>query len=219
MSYTASKIETLATADDLPLRLAAALAEPSARSVVGRRMSPELSYGRHAGPAPSTARQAAVMLLLFRRDNRWHLPLTERPSSLVRHGGQMSLPGGTTEPGESSEQAALRELQEELGVDSRIDMLGQLADCYVFASNFVVTPWLAVVTTEPRWHPDSREVQQVIELPLELLLDDNTIGSTTIHRGPLTFRAPCYRIASKCVWGATSVILSELADLLEIIQT
>ena len=123
-------------------------------------MSPELSYGRHAGPAPSTARHAAVMLLLFRRDGRWHLPLTERPSSLLRHGGQISLPGGTIEPGETSEQAAVRELREELGIDAPVDMLGRLADCYVFASNFVVTPWLAATTVEPHWRPDAREVQQ-----------------------------------------------------------
>jgi 8-oxo-dGTP pyrophosphatase MutT (NUDIX family) len=219
MSSTASKIESLAAADDLPARLAAALAERPARGVAGRRMSPELSYGRHAGPAPCAARQAAVVLLLFRREGRWHLPITERPSSLLRHGGQMSLPGGTIEPGETSQQAAVRELREELGVDAPLDILGQLADCYVFASNFVVTPWLAAATPEPQWQPDPREVQQVVEFPLELLLEDNSIGSTTIHRGPLTFRAPCYRIGDACIWGATSVILGELADLLETLDT
>ncbi|MEX0642426.1 MAG: CoA pyrophosphatase [Pirellulales bacterium] len=214
MSFTGSRTESLATADDLPARLALVLAEQTARATAGRRMSPELSYGRHGGPAPITARHAAVMLLLFRRSGRWHLPITERPTSLLRHGGQMSLPGGIVEMGETSEQAALRELQEELGVESTVVVLGQLANCYVFASNFVVTPWLAVAASEPHWLPDAREVQEVIELPLELLLDDNAIGSMNILRGPLVFRAPCYHIAGACIWGATSVILSELADLL-----
>ena len=63
----------------------------------GRRMSPQLSYGRHAGPAPCTARAAAVLLMLFRRRGRWHLPLTERPKTLPHHGGQISLPGGAIE--------------------------------------------------------------------------------------------------------------------------
>ena len=57
-----------------------------------------------------------------------------------------------------------------------------------------------------------------MELPLDVLLDANSIGSTTIHRGPLVFRAPCYRVDGACIWGATSVILSELADLLDTIR-
>ena len=82
------------------------------------RMSPELSYGRHAGPAPHTARSAAVVLLLFRRAGRWHLPLTERPLTLAHHAGQISLPGGAVDHGESSIEAARRELKEELGFDA-----------------------------------------------------------------------------------------------------
>ena len=89
------------------------------------------------------------MLLLYRHGNRWHLPLTERPAALLHHGGQISLPGGAIDPGESPADAALRELREELGVDGQIELLGQLADCYVFASDFRVTPWLAVAHFAP----------------------------------------------------------------------
>lgn len=218
MSSTASRSESLFVADDLPARLAAELAEPSARLGGRRRMSPELSYGRHAGPVSPAARRAAVVLLLFRRGGRWHVPVTQRPATLARHGGQVSLPGGIIELGETAEQAAVRELREELGIESAVEVLGRLADCYVFASNFVVTPWLVVGEPEPQWKPDAREVQQVIELPIERLLDENAIGVTTIHRGPLVFRAPCYRVDGLCVWGATSVILSDLATLLETIH-
>ncbi|MFO0788057.1 MAG: CoA pyrophosphatase [Pirellulales bacterium] len=210
----ASKIATLATAPDLPARLAAAL--PSARRGTARRscMSPQLSYGRHAGPPPCTARPAAVLLLLFRRDGRWRIPLTERPTALVHHGGQISLPGGAVDPGETSRAAALRELHEELGIDAKIEPLGRLADCYVFASDFTVTPWLAAADFLPEWRPHAGEVQSVVELSLETLLDENSLGRLTIERGPLTFHAPCYRIGDVRVWGATSIILSELADVL-----
>ena len=221
MSSTESKTNPRLVADDLPQRLAAALRDMRVRG--GRaphsRMSPEMSYGRHAGPAPATARQAAVMLLLFRRGGRWHLPLTERPATLARHGGQISLPGGAVEVGESSSQAALRELEEELGVTALVEMLGRLADCYVFASDFVITPWVAATTMEPAWQPHDREVQGVVELSLDVLLDDASIGRTTIERGPLEFDAPCIRVGPACIWGATSVILGELADSLGIIRT
>jgi 8-oxo-dGTP pyrophosphatase MutT (NUDIX family) len=177
-------------------------------------MSPEMSYGRHAGPAPATAREAAVLILLFPRVGRWYLPLTERPPTLSRHAGQISLPGGAVDPGESSGDAALRELSEELGVSDQIEPLGRLADCYVFASDYVVSPWVASVSYAPQWQPHDREVQGVIELPLESLLDEGSFGQMTVERGPLVFRAPCLRVASACIWGATSVILGELAGVL-----
>ena len=132
----------------------------------------------------------------------------------MRHAGQVSLPGGAVDEGESTSQAALRELNEELGVDAEVDLMGRLDDCYVFASDFLITPWLATVDFEPQWRPHVREVQGVVELPLSELLDQQSIGTTTIERGPLVFRAPCLQVESACVWGATAVILGQLADVL-----
>ena len=206
-------IAKLTTASDLPTRLAAELTSAPRRGGGSARMSPELSYGRHAGPPPATARHAAVMLLLFQRGERWHLPVTERLAAL-RHGGQISLPGGTIDPDETSQQAAVRELREELGVELTVSILGQLADCYVYASNFVITPWLGSTNLEPAWQPNASEVQRVVELPLAALLDRQAVGQTTIVRGPLVFHAPCYCLDEHYIWGATSVILSELADVL-----
>lgn len=234
MSSIESKIQALVKADDLPQRLAAALrlpfplregqgegAFPGNKSQSDNRhlsqritLSPELSYGRHAGPAPHTAKHAAVVLLLFRRDGRWHLPLTERPLTLAQHAGQISLPGGAVDRGETSTEAALRELNEELGFDAPVEVLGQLANCYVFASDFLVTPWVAVATIEPEWRPHDREVQGVFELPLDVLLDERAIGRLTVERGPLVFHAPCIRVGPARVWGATCIILAELTDLL-----
>src|SRR5258705_11838547 len=220
MSSTKLKIENLTTADDLPQRLETAIrtahqggwgrgpAEPPAAWPQAASMSPALSYGRHAGPAPHTARPAAVVLLLFRRAGRWHLPLTERPLTLAHHAGQISLPGGAVDAGESSIDAALRELNEELGFEAPHLVLGQLADCYVFASDFLVTPWV-IATFEPDtfWRPQAREVQSVVELPLDVLLDERAIGRLTIERGPLVFHAPCIHIGPARVWGATCIIL------------
>jgi 8-oxo-dGTP pyrophosphatase MutT (NUDIX family) len=215
MSSTELINDRLLTAADLPARLAAVLSEGFRGGAARVRMSPELSYSRHAGPAPHTARHAAVTLLLFQRNGRWHLPITERPQTLTRHGGQMSLPGGSIDAGESSEQAALRELSEELGIETPVEVLGRLADCYIYASNFLVTPWIVATTNEPAWKPHDREVQRIIEMPLDRLFDEKAIGQITINRGPLNFHAPCICISDTCIWGATSVILGELADVLQ----
>ena len=170
---------------------------------------------RPTGPAPHTARSAAVAILFFRRDGRWHLPLTERPSTLTRHGGQISLPGGVIDPGESSIAAVLRELHEELGFYESHLLIGPLADCYVFASDFLVTPWI-LATYEPEicWRPHDCEVTSVVELPLDVLLDVQSIARTTIRRGPLMFSAPCLKFGDACIWGATMSILSDLAHVI-----
>jgi 8-oxo-dGTP pyrophosphatase MutT (NUDIX family) len=213
-------IDALTTAEDLPQRLAAALAGAHDGRSQRRRMSPQLSYGRHAGPAPHTARSAAVILLLFRHDHavgdarRWLLPLTERPATLVHHGGQLSLPGGSLDNEETSDAAALRELHEELGVADGVELLGRLSDCYVYASDFLITPWLAAIRIAPHWRPHANEVERVVELPVDRLLNDRAIGRLTIERGPLVFHAPCFRLGPARVWGATSVILEELAEVL-----
>jgi 8-oxo-dGTP pyrophosphatase MutT (NUDIX family) len=216
MLLTESRIEALATSDDFPNWLDVGMRKLDRRTARPSLMSPEMSYGRHSGPAPYSARCAAVAILLFRRDGRWHLPLTERPATLTRHAGQISLPGGVIDAGESSVAAVYRELHEELGFYETHLQIGRLADCYVFASDFLVTPWI-LATYEPniRWRPHGREVQSVVELPLEVLLDERAIGRTTIERGPLVISAPCLKYGTACIWGATSVILGELADLIQ----
>ncbi len=210
-----SRMEAIATATDLPERLSAALAARGGNRRDGREFAPELSYGRHFGPAPPTARSAAVVALLFCRDGRWHVPLTVRHAALGKHGGQISLPGGSVDPGETSASAARRELAEELGTARSVDLVGQLRECYVYVSDFRVTPWLAVTRDEPTWQPHDREVERVVELPIETLLDPGCRGTMTIERGPLVFRAPCFRLGEDCVWGATSIILGELAGVLQ----
>jgi 8-oxo-dGTP pyrophosphatase MutT (NUDIX family) len=216
MLFTESRIEALVTSGDLPHWLDVWMRKRYQRAARPSVMSLEMSYGRHSGPAPDTARCAAVAVLLFRRDGRWHLPVTERPATLARHGGQISLPGGVIDAGESSIAAVQRELNEELGFYETHLEIGRLADCYVFASDFLVTPWI-LATYEPNlsWRPQVREVKSVVELPLEVLLDERAIGRTTIERGPLKLSAPCFKFGDACIWGATSVILSELADLIK----
>lgn len=215
MLFTESRVEALVKSEDFPIWLDIGMRKTYQQAPRPSSMSPELSYGRHAGPAPHTARSAAVAILFFRRDGRWHLPLTERPQTLARHAGQISLPGGVLDPGESSIAAVLRELHEELGFYESILVVGRLADCYVFASDFLVTPWI-LATYEPNvcWRPHDREVQSVVELPLEALLTKPNFSRTMIQRGPLLFNAPCLKFSDACIWGATIAILSELADVI-----
>lgn len=215
LSIMKKRIETVNSSDDLPQRLAEELAAGGVDRRDGARFAPELSYGRHFGPAPYTARAAAVIALLFWSDGQWHIPLTVRHSALGKHAGQISLPGGAVDAGETTADAARRELAEELGVVENVELLGELAESYVYVSNFRISPWLAATRTRPAWQPHDREVERVVEVRLEMLLDPGCVGTFVIERGPVIFRAPCYRFGEDCVWGATSTILGQLAGLLK----
>ena len=200
---------------DLPQFLTERLHQPLPGSMAQRLMESELSYGRHCGPARPDARPAGVVAALYMIDGRWHLPLMVRPDTAAHHAGQISLPGGTVEAGETSEAAALRELEEELGISrSGTLLLGRLTDVYVYGTNFLITPWVAMIEATATFRPSAAEVEEILQIPIEHLLDPANRGQHIEQRGSLRFMAPHFRWHEHRIWGATSMILAELADLL-----
>jgi len=211
--------------DDLPQRLQQALNNPRWRRVRTHASAPTLAYGRHRGPAPADARHAAVAIAFLQRpDHSWIVPLTLRPTSLRHHAGQICFPGGGFEAGETPVQAALREFEEELGLlPIEPTVRGQLDPIYVYASNHLVYP---VVFTggwpEAAWQPDPAEVDAVIELPLEKLRcprgPANQVRSRKVFRerqlvGEYHFDAVAYHVDQYGIWGATAMLLAQLADI------
>jgi 8-oxo-dGTP pyrophosphatase MutT (NUDIX family) len=200
----------------LPAQLSARLEQPLPGWSAQARYQPELSFGRHRGPAPAGARPAAVLVLLYPRGAEWHVPLILRPIHMPDHAGQVSLPGGVIEPGESSRDAALREYEEELGAAGEgLEILGQLTPLYLFASNFQITPWVAAAAAAPRWEPSPREVERLLEIPLSHLADPRNTGQIERRQRGLAFHAPCFLWENQRIWGATSMILAELVATIE----
>jgi 8-oxo-dGTP pyrophosphatase MutT (NUDIX family) len=204
--------------DRLPEQLAECLAGPSP-NVADPRFTPQVVAGLCA-VAPPDARMAAVLLLLYPHNGQWHLPFTLRPTHLAAHAGQISLPGGAVEPGETSAEAALREFHEELGDDGQpIRMLGALTPLYVHASNYHVTPWVATVATRPAFMPNPAEVELVLEVPLDHLLDPANLGSRPREFQGQICAAPHFCWQSHQIWGATCRILGQLVTVLEGFRT
>jgi 8-oxo-dGTP pyrophosphatase MutT (NUDIX family) len=200
---------------DLPERLTARLHLPLPGRAAQRTMEPELSYGRHFGPPRPDARPAAVVVLLHQLHSEWHVPLMVRPETLAHHGGQISLPGGTIEPGETSEDAALRELEEELGAQRfGALLLGPLTPFYLYGTNFFISPWVAAMRGPVAFSPSAAEVAEVLQIPLAHILDPANRGSHLHRRRTITFRAPHFAWQHHQIWGATSLILAELAAVL-----
>jgi len=202
--------------DRLPELLARRLAEPLAGPAVGTRFEPAPRLGRPYDAFPPDARQAAVLLLLYPHEGRWHVPLTLRHSGLADHAGQVSLPGGAVEPGESSGRAAVREFREELGAaESDVELSGRLSPIYVHASNFRVEPWVGVARKRPRLVPNPLEVAELLEVPLAELVDPRNLASHQRHLEGRPYTAPHIQWRSHRIWGATCLILGQLVLLLE----
>jgi len=195
----------------LPDQLAARLREPLPGWAVQSSYQPELSFGRHLGPAPGDARAAAVLILLYPHHDHWHIPLTLRPAHMLDHASQVSLPGGVIELGESSQEAALREFTEETGAPAdAIRILGQLSELYLFASNYLILPWVGTTECYPAWNPNPGEVERLLEVPLAHLSDPANSGAMERRQRGLTFSAPCFQWETDRIWGATSMVLAEL---------
>ncbi|KAA1258970.1 putative NUDIX hydrolase [Rubripirellula obstinata] len=212
-------------ADHLTRRLLARRIKP------GRSFAPQLAYGRHRGPARRSSRIAAVAITLFQHDQLgWTIPLTLRPTTLMHHGGQICFPGGRAERGETMLQAATREYTEELGVRPRVHRAcGELASYYVYASDNQVHP-MVIVTDPPEqaWQPDPVEVAKVILLPVSQLIDPDrrqrtshrrlVVSENGSHVGEVKFSAPAIEVRNRDqvhrVWGATAMMLHQLAQLL-----
>ena len=167
------------------------------------------------GFAPSRIRHAAGLLLVYPIDDEAHVVLTVRADAL-RHGGQVSLPGGEAEPGETYEQAALREAREEVGLESEtVRPLGRLTPLDIPASGFRLHPIVGAAERRPGLTPADGEVARILEASVSGLLDLEHRVTIPIVRGDRTATAPAFRVGDATIWGATAMVLAEFLALIE----
>ncbi|MEM1056933.1 MAG: CoA pyrophosphatase [Bacteroidota bacterium] len=204
-----------------PLR--ARLAEPLPGFAAHATMAP---FDRDADPSllsveGKTARRAATLVLFYPDETRdARFVLTARQPSLRAHSGQVSFPGGSLDGEETPEQAALREGWEEIGVSPEApDVLGRLTPLYIPPSRFAVWPVVAALDTQPVFQPQEEEVAAIYEVRAADLLADGVRRRTErTAREPgiegVRFEVPYFALAGQEVWGATAMMLAELAVVL-----
>jgi 8-oxo-dGTP pyrophosphatase MutT (NUDIX family) len=199
--------------DALRIRLAGTLPGVEAQ----RRFVPSpVRPGWRIDHYPDDARIAAALLLLYPMDRGVAVPLTVRASGLARHAGQISLPGGATDPGETLAAAALREASEEIGVDpAAVRVLGELTPVHVLVSGFTLHPIVGVADRRPDFIAAPGEVEEIVEVSLNDLRDASRIRQGTRIREGVAVEYPYFDLAGHQVWGATAMVLGEFVCLLD----
>lgn len=157
---------------------------------------------------------AAVLVGLVPRPDGPTVLLTQRTAHLKDHAGQISLPGGRLEPGESPVAAALREAEEEIGLSAdRVEVLGELRP-YLTGTGFRIHPVVGWVDPPERFRPDPFEVEELFELPLEFALDPANHRQDSYERNGRRRQFYVLPYAGRYIWGATAGILVNLARVL-----
>jgi len=196
-------------------RLESALAGPLPGATAHASLSPRPRREWPDGFNPAGIRDAAVLLLLFPVDDRAHIVLTVRADTLGRHSGQVSLPGGVVEPGESVEQAALREAHEEIGLSRRgVRVLGALTALDIPVSGFRLHPIVAAAGERPPLTPSDGEVARILDVAVDELLDASRFETADWLRDGQPVAVPLFRVGGDEIWGATAMVLAEFLVLL-----
>jgi 8-oxo-dGTP pyrophosphatase MutT (NUDIX family) len=160
-------------------------------------------------------RQGGVLLLLYPVAGQLHLVLTRRTEDLPSHKGQISLPGGARHAGESPEETALREAQEELAVEpATVQVLGRLSRLYIPPSHYCIHPVVGHTPARPAFRPNPYEVAEVLEVALTTLLDPATVHEEDWELRGMRVRVPFFELNEHKVWGATAMVLSEFVALI-----
>jgi 8-oxo-dGTP pyrophosphatase MutT (NUDIX family) len=197
------------------------------RALARARLDPELAadaftagrasdFALNGGPPANlpAPRAAAVLAPIVARPEGLTVLLTQRASHLRSHSGQVAFPGGKLDPGETPLQAALREAQEEIGLEARfVEPLGWL-DPYLTGTGFRIAPLVALVTPGYTLALNGDEVEAAFETPLAFLMDE---ANHQIHEREWQGKKRRYYAMphdNRYIWGATAGMLRNLWERL-----
>jgi 8-oxo-dGTP pyrophosphatase MutT (NUDIX family) len=164
-------------------------------------------------------RRAAVLILLYPKAGEDYLVFMRRTETVAHHKGQISFPGGGQDPEDPDiVSTALREAQEELGIDpGLVQVLEVMPDFYARVSNFIITPVIGRLKPEAGehglvFHPNSDEVAEVIEVPLSALRDPSIHHTEQRTRDGIIYNLHFYTYGPYEIWGATGRIIHEFLN-------
>lgn len=177
---------------------------------------PMVPSDRALAPPPTNHRLGAVLALFYPSNEQLNVILLKRPKTMRNHPGQIAFPGGRQDEGETFEQTAIRETMEEIGVTAdKYSIVGQIDPLYIPPSRFYVHCFVGWIPERPAYTPNPAEVETILEIPHTHFLDEvnRNKSEQDFGFGPIT--VPYFTFEEHKIWGATSVMLYELAHRIE----
>ena len=158
--------------------------------------------------------EAAVLIPIYAGDSGLVAVFTERRADLRRHAGEISFPGGRRDPGEDLRETALREAEEEIGLEPQlVTVVGALPPTPTFVTNYAVYPFVGLIEPGGTFRANPTEVEAVVELPLAHLIAGFE-RKRLIRRG-VPIKTATYTVEGHFIWGATARILEGLLERLQ----
>jgi 8-oxo-dGTP pyrophosphatase MutT (NUDIX family) len=166
---------------------------------------------------PEGLRQAAVLICMIWTRGEWHILFSQRSLDLPVHSGQISFPGGALEPGETAEDAARRETEEEVGIPrDEVTLLGRLDDVET-RTGYVVSPFVGTAPAEAEYVLQPSEVVEVYEVPLSALMREDCPEIRYVRWKDRKYPVYSFRWEAIDIWGLTAHMLKGFLDHLRLV--
>lgn len=162
---------------------------------------------------PPDRRAAAVLVPIVDLADGWGLLFIERRGDLRHHAGQIAFPGGSADDAEDPVTCALRELEEEVGIEpAAVEVLGGLP-CHGSGAGFHVHPIVGHVPSLGALRLDRREVESSFIVPIAALRDERAWETVAVQRGTIRIATPAFRFGEHQIWGLTGRVTRDLLEL------
>ncbi len=187
------------------------LREPPMLPLMPTRGDYDLNPQNRPARKPDLTPAAVLLPLVLRHEP--HVLLTQRTDSLTQHAGQVAFPGGRVDPNDVSlVETALRETQEETGIEPAFVTVAGFLDAYETGTGYAILPVVGILSEGFALMPQVREVAKIFEVPLSFLLDPaNRVKQTREFRGTMrSFYAFTYE--GHYIWGATAAMLINFGE-------
>jgi len=181
-----------------------------------QKLKAALSQRQKRGVINNNLVISAVLVPIYYREGQYYILFTKRTDRVKEHKGQVSFPGGARHEGDRTlVDTALRECAEEIGLaPGDVKVLGELDDTPTETSNYIISPFVALIPYPYQFKADGWEIGEIIEAPISALLDKDLHHQTkVIDIDGQAVTSYFYHYQGKVIWGATANILHQFLDI------